>query len=193
MITKIIIITLVSILALSLLLTYLLGLIETMILTAFTLLGSVAYLIVKCRTLANKCFDVNKQLILPLNEYINPIQELKYTGAKSFLAKLISFKYPFIYNIIGLSVGIIAIVLYKRDIQSSLDEKEKAHSNLITRLQIAKKLDNKNRQKKIKDILNKQQKQCDNKIAQYKEDEAKKVEAIKAKKINEIKEDLIKS
>lgn len=182
------IVILVSIIALSLLLTYLLGLIETMILTTSTILGTVVYLIVKCRTLANKCFDTNKQLILPLKEYYNLMQPIAPASgvsnpslANTLLKKLISFQHPFIYNIIGLLLGVIGIVIYKRDIQSDLDDKDQSKEDLITRLKIAKKDDNRKRQIILQEIIKKEQKQCNNKIQKYKDDEEERKATIREK------------
>ena len=87
-----------------------LGSIETLILISAILFSTIIYTGLICLKDDNKCLsktNTGYQMMLPIMGYVAPFENLNKNGFTMFLQNLISFRAPYIYNLIGLIIGLI--------------------------------------------------------------------------------------
>lgn len=127
-----------------------LGSIETLILLSAILFSSIIYTGVICLQDDNKCLSKTNsgyQMMLPIMGYVAPFENLKKNGFGVFLQNLISFRAPYIYNLIGLIVGLIFVYAYKIGEEKEVNECSDQKKEIIDKIKIAKAKNNATREK----------------------------------------------
>lgn len=127
-----------------------LGSIETLILLSAILFSTIIYTGVICLQDDNKCLmntNSGYQMILPIMGYIAPFENLKKNGFTMFLQNLVSFRTPYVYNIIGLIIGLIFVYAYKIGEENEVNECSDQKKEIINKIKIAKEKNNSVREK----------------------------------------------
>lgn len=137
------------------LLIFSLGSIETLILLSALLFSTIIYIGIVCLQDNNKCLSKTNsgyQMMLPIMGYIAPFDNLKKNGVNMFLQNLISFRAPYVYNLIGLFIGFIFVYAYKigeeREDNQCTDQKRE----IIDKIKLAKEKNNAKKEKEDKEM-----------------------------------------
>ena len=141
--------------------TFLIGFIETLILTLSLGFSNIFYGAIICSSDENKCSVVNtddysNNFKFPVEGYYAPFENLRKNGFSRFISNIFSLRTPYIYNFIGIILSVIFIVKYRIDANKRKIKREKELIEYEEKIEKLKKnrLERHLRQKKMENKKN---------------------------------------
>lgn len=127
-----------------------LGTIESLILLSSILFSTFIFLGIVCLQQDNKCMintNSGYQILLPLMAYTAPFENLKQNGIMQFIKNMFSLRTPYMYNLVGLIVGMVFVYAYKIGEEQEEESCRNQKRNIISKIKRAKEKDDEKQEK----------------------------------------------